>query len=329
MILNKKTFTKILISVLAVFLLTLSSCKAKLQNTDGKIQVVTTIFPEYDWLMSVAGPNNDAIVPKLLIKNGVDVHSYQPSAKDIVDICTADILMYVGGESDKWITEALKNATNPNMIVLNLTDLLKQNLYEEEIVEGMETETNDNEADDDEVEYDEHIWFSISNVKICTQSLKDALCKLDSENAEMYSQRLEKYHEKLNELDAKYKEVLSSAKFDTLIFGDRFPFRYLTEDYNLKYYAPFPGCSAETEASFETVTFLAEKINELNINNIIILESSKDKLAKTILNASNHKMGNVLVLDSMQSTTLMQIFNGKTYIGTMEDNLEVLTKALN
>lgn len=308
-----------------VLLVTFSSCKAKLQNADGKIQIVTSIFPEYDWLMNIAGPSNNKIIPKLIVKNGVDVHSYQPSAKDIMDITTADILMYVGGESDKWITEALKNKSNENMIVLNLMSLIQNNLKEEEIIPGMEADRKD----DSEAEYDEHIWFSINNAEICVTQLCNALVTLDPENAAEYVERTQKYIASLKELDAEYKSVLADSKLDTIIVCDRFPFRYLTDDYNIKYYAAFPGCSAESEASFETVSFLASKIDEINTNKVIILESSKDKLAKTIINASSHKMADILVLDSMQSTTLSEIFNGKTYISAMKSNLEILQKALN
>lgn len=309
-----------------VLLATFFSCKAKLQNTEGKISIVTSIFPEYDWLMNVAGPNNDSIIPKLIVKSGVDVHSYQPSAKDIIDITTADILLYIGGESENWITQALKNKSNPDMIVINLMEKLQDNLKKEEIVQGMQ-EDESNEENDDEL--DEHIWFSISNVKIAVTELSNALCQKDPENAQMYEQRLQKYIENLNQLDEKIRTTLQNCSKDTIVVCDRFPFRYFTDDYNLKYFAAFPGCSAESEASFETISFLASKIDEINTNNVIILESSKDKLAKSIINASSHKLADILVLDSMQSTTLIQIFNGKTYIKTMESNLEILEKALN
>lgn len=325
----KKTIIKtIFVAMGTVLLVTFSSCKAKLQNTDDKIKVVTTIFPEYDWLMNVASPSNDKIIPNLLIKNGVDVHSYQPSAKDIMDITNADILMYIGGESDKWITDALKNKNNPNMIVLNLMDIIKENLKEEEIVPGMEAEEAEGE-DEEEIEYDEHIWFSISNVKECVQKLSEALISLDPENQDGYTSRTNAYLASLDELNQKYKNELENSKLDTIIVCDRFPFRYLVDDYNINYYAAFPGCSAESEASFETVSFLASKIDEIDTNKVIIIESSKDKLAKTIINASSHKLADILVLDSMQSTTLSEIFNGKTYIGAMESNLEILKKALN
>lgn len=338
-IMNKKQLFCTRGTVLLFTLLSLStiiiSCKAKSYNTQGKIQIVATIFPEYDWLMNIAGPNNDKIIPKLLIKNGVDVHSYNPSVKDITDISSCDILMFVGGESDEWIKEVIKEPTNKNMIVLNCMDIVKQNLLKEELKEGMqdEQEHNHNEEHHNHIEEnisnDEHIWFSIQNVRLCVTSLCNALCSLDSQNEAMYQERLATYLQKLDELDLEYKSVFESCKKNTIIVCDRFPFSYLVNDYNLDYYAAFLGCSSETNASFETVTFLSSKIDELDCNNVIVLESSNKKLAKTIINESSHKLADILVLDSMQTTTLNEIFNGKTYIATMKDNLEVLKKALN
>ena len=183
---------------------------------------------------------------------------------------------------------------------------------------------------DDEIEFDEHIWFSIDVVKVAVNEITNALCTLDNENIEVYEQRKQTYISKLNLLDTKYKNALSNASKDTIIVCDRFPFAYLTDAYDINYYAAFLGCSAETEASFETITFLSNKIDELDTNNVIILESSKDKLAKTIIHSTkNHKLADIHVLDSMQSTTLAQIMNGKTYIGVMEENLETLKKVLN
>lgn len=311
--------------------LSLFSCKAKTMDTTGKIQIVSSIFPEYDWVMNITGSDNDKIIPRLIVKNGVDIHSFQPSANDMVNIANADILIYVGGESDKWITDALKNSQNKNQIVLNLMDIMQDNLKEEEIVEGMQGEEEESEEEaEEEIEYDEHIWFSIDNVKIAVKEITNAICTLDPENQEMYNSKMETYLSKLNLLDSKYKNAISKASKNTIIVCDRYPFRYLSDAYGLKYYAAFAGCSAETEASFETVTFLANKIDELNTNKVLIIESSNDKLAKTIIRSTkNHKLADILVLDSMQSTTLNNIMNGKTYISAMEENLEVLKKVLN
>lgn len=319
-----------LIITFSLVLFAFSSCKAKTIDTTGKIQIVSSIFPEYDWVQNITGLNNDKIIHKLLVKNGVDIHSFQPSANDIVNIANADILIYVGGESDKWISDALKNAQNKNMIVIKLMDLLKNNLKEEEIIEGMESEESETDEEDDEIEYDEHIWFSIDNVRIAVKEIANALCTLDPENQATYKAKLQTYLAQLNLLESKYKNVISSASKNTIIVCDRYPFRYLSDYFGLNYYAAFAGCSAETEASFETVTFLANKIDEINTNKVLILENSNDKLAKTIVRASkNHKLADILVLDSMQSTTLVNIMNGKSYISTMESNLEILKQVLN
>lgn len=324
----KKYFNLVLALSLALFIF--PSCKAKTIDTTGKIQIVSSIFPEYDWVLNIAGQTNDKIIPKLIVKNGVDIHSFQPSATDIVNISSADILIYVGGESDKWITDAIKNAQNKNMIVIKLMDLVKENLKEEEIVEGMQSEENESDESEEEIEYDEHIWFSIDNVRIAVKEIANALCTLDPENQDTYNSKLKTYLAQLNLLESKYKNVISSASKNTIIVCDRYPFRYLSDYFGLNYYAAFSGCSAETEASFETVTFLANKIDEIDTNKVLILESSNDKLAKTIVRASkNHKLADILVLDSMQSTTLAKIMNGKSYISTMESNLEILKQVLN
>lgn len=317
----KKIFKSIL---LIIILASLTACKAKTMDTTGKIKVAASIFPEYDWLINIAGPLNDKIIPKLIVKNGVDIHSFQPSATDIVNISSADILIYVGGESDKWISDVLKDPQNKDMIVINLMEILKDNLKEEEIVEGMQAEEEEDKA------FDEHVWFSIENAKQTCTKIAEALSKLDPENSQMYKTRLATYISQLNLLDSKYKSTIANAKYNTIIVCDRYPFAYLSDTYNFNYYAAFPGCSAETEASFETVTFLANKIDELNLHKVFILESSKDKLAKTIIHSTkNHKLADIYMLDSMQSTTLANIMNGKTYIGAMEDNLKLLEKALN
>lgn len=320
--------------LLTIFILstTLLSCKAKTMDTTGKIKVAASIFPEYDWLMNIAGPVNDKIIPKLIVKNGVDIHSFQPSATDIVNISSADILIYVGGESDKWISDVLKNPQNPDMIVINLMNLKSAEYKEEELVEGMQAEESETEDSKDQIEpeYDEHVWFSIDIAKSACENLADALIKLDPENAQNYTTRLASYKAKLDLLDSKYKSTISKAKNNTIVVCDRFPFAYISHAYGLNYYAAFAGCSAETEASFETVTFLSNKIDELDTNKVFIIDGSKDKLAKTIIHSTKkHKLADILVLDSMQSTTLANIMNGKTYIGTMEDNLALIEKALN
>ncbi len=330
-----KNISKIIKSALGVAALILmlaavnSTLFAKAKKSDkkasAKISIVTTIFPEYDWVRELLGDNSSNADLTLLLGNGVDLHSYQPTIQDVAKISTADIFIYVGGESDGWVTDALKNKKNKDMIVLNLMEILGDSVKEEEIVEGMEAE--EEEEEEEEAEYDEHVWLSLKNAKVICKAITDALCQKDSANAASYKKNLLNYTAQLDELDSAYSSVVKASSKDTLIFGDRFPFRYLVEDYDLNYYAAFVGCSAETEASFKTVIFLANKMDELDSNYIFKIESGDDKLCRTIIQNSKKKNAQILVLDSMQSVTSKQAAS-TSYLKIMNENLNVLKEGL-
>ncbi len=230
----------------------------KIQNENKKPTIVTTIFPIYDWVKNIAG---ESVNIEGLFKNGADLHNYQPTVQDIVKISNCDLFIYVGGESDSWVSDALKTSTNQNRIVINLLEAIGEKLKEEEIVEGMQFEKENYDNDEDDVEYDEHVWLSLQNAKILCSSIKDALCTLDDENKTAYEKNYEEYCKKLIDLDNQYKTVVCSASKNAILVADRFPFRYLVDDYNLYYFAAFLGCSAETEASFKTIKFLSDKID--------------------------------------------------------------------
>ncbi|MBR6079826.1 MAG: zinc ABC transporter substrate-binding protein [Treponema sp.] len=482
--------------------------------TFAKTKIVTTIFPEYDWVKQIVGDKAKDAEITLLIGNGVDLHSYQPSIQDIAKISTADIFIYVGGESDGWVEDALKNARNKNMKVINLMEVLGDRVKEEEVVEGMQEEDehehsysseidahdikdrklsefngewqslypvlmdgglgeyvehqaeengkseaemkkeiaakwncgvkkikvsgdkisitydggksvsgkysyagyavkkndegkitnvrykfeskdknvprfvmfNDHgyapakevahfhfyfgnnsfeefmnskvnsyfvdsklsahecedlllghnhsdghhhhSSDEEELEYDEHVWLSVRNAKILCAEICNALCAKDSKNAATYKANYASYSAKLDKLDSDFAAAVRNGKTKTLLFGDRFPFRYLVDDYGLKYYAAFVGCSAETEASFETIVFLAKKVDEFGLKNVCQIESGNGKIARTIIESSKNKNAKILTLDSMQSVTQNDIKKGATYLGTMQKNLEVLKEAL-
>ena len=348
--------------ILAVFsALTTSVFAAKAKKSD-KLKVVTTIFPEYDWTREIIGNNIKNVELTLLLGNGVDLHSYQPSIQDIAKISTADIFIYVGGESDGWVKDALKNATNKNMKVINLLETLGDKVKAEEVKEGMqaeeeeehhhhdgehhdvedededENEDHDHEAEEghhhhhhgeeDEVEYDEHVWLSLRFAKIISAEIANALCEKDPSNAASYKANLAAYTAKLDDLDSKYAAAVKAGSKNTILFGDRFPFRYLVDDYGLDYFAAFVGCSAETEASFETVIFLSKKVDELGLNSVLKIESGDGKIARTIIQNTKKKNAKVLTLDSIQSTTAKQAAAGTTYIKIMEENLKVLQEAL-
>lgn len=331
----KKIITLMLVAVLAVC--ALSGCgtsKSGEDKNDKKIKIVTTIFPEYDWVMQILGDKADKADVTMLLDKGVDLHSYQPSTADIAKISEADVFIYVGGESDEWVEDVLKEAKNKKLKVINLMDVMGDKAKEEEVKEGMQPEEEEHaeEAKDgkeeEEVEYDEHVWLSLKNAKIFTKKIADVLSEIDKDDAKTYQANYESYAKKLDDLDKKYADAVASAKNKTLVFGDRFPFRYLVNDYGLDYYAAFVGCSAESEASFETVTFLAKKIDELGLGNVLTIEGKNHKIAKTVVDNTKNKDQKVLTMDSMQSTTSKDVKDGATYLGIMEKNLEVLKEAL-
>ncbi len=289
----------------------------------GKLKIVAAIFPEYDWVMNILGEKAAEAEVTMLMDSGVDLHSYQPTAGDILKISSCDIFIYTGGESDVWVEDALQEAANKEMLVVNLLEMLGDSA-KEEAVEGMQHR----EKEEEEPEYDEHVWLSLKNAAVLVNGITETVCDADEANAEIYKANAEAYIEKLNEMDAKYEEAISAGSVKTLLFGDRFPFRYMTDDYNLEYYAAFAGCSAETEASFETITFLAQKIDELGLHTVLTIEGTDHRIAGTIVQSTQTKDQQILSLDSMQGTTLKDISAGSTYLSIMESNLEVLKEAL-
>ena len=296
---------------------------------EKKTSVVTTIFPIYDWVREIVG-DNDNVEITLLLDSGVDLHSYQPTAQDILKIAECDVFAYVGGESDEWVEGALAQSVNPDMVVMNLMEALGGAIVAEETVEGMEAEEEEEEAEEGEgeIEYDEHVWLSLRNAQALVKVLANALGEADPAHAESYAANADAYAEELAALDAEYASAREAADFDTVLFGDRFPFRYLTDDYDLNYYAAFSGCSAETEASFETVAFLAGKVDELGLTSVLTIEGTNHRIAETVVASTQAKDAAILALDSMQGITAGDVADGATYIGIMTDNLEVLKQAL-
>ena len=498
----KKYISLLIAAVMAICCLAGCSQKNSDISTENttELKVVTTIFPEYDWVRQIAGDQISNIDLTMLLDNGVDLHSYQPTADDIMKISDCDIFVYVGGESDEWVEDALKEAVNKDMQVINLLEVLKDTVKTEEAMPGMQAEEGHNHgyshfADSDvqdrslsdwsgdwqsvypyildgtldqvmekkaesgrktaeeykesyiasyetdiekisidgnmitytrkdgtstatydsegfyirhkddgskqvrykyqkasgdadaptyivfsdhnissaepehfhlyfgedgfdslveegkhfptfypasligteiademleheEKEYDEHVWLSLKNAETLCKAIAEALEKADPANKDMYDANLTAYEEKLASLDTSYQNAVKDAPQKTLLFGDRFPFRYLVDDYGLSYYAAFAGCSAESEASFETISFLAEKVDELGLKYVMTIEKSDQKIAKTIIENTRDKNQSILALDSMQSTTSEDVANGTTYLSVMESNLNVLKEAL-
>lgn len=319
---------KILALLLALWIpaAVLSGCAPQDDSAaSNKLNIVTTIFPAYDWVREILGAETDRAEITMLLDSGVDLHSYQPTVDDIVKISDCDLFLYVGGESDGWVEDALKNAPNKERKVIRLLDVLGDSAKAEETVAGMQEEEHDHE---EEAEYDEHIWLSLKNAQVLVAAISEALQETDPARKDTYAANAAAYAEKLSALDGEYRAAVDSGKYKTLLFGDRFPFRYLADDYGLDYYAAFPGCSAETEASFETVSFLAGKMDALGLPCVLTIEGTQHKIAKTIVQNTAQKNQQVLTMDSMQAVTANDAASGVSYLSIMEKNLSVLKKAL-
>jgi len=337
---------KLIVFIIMILIpaLLLAGCGAP-ANSDARdrLSVVCTIFPQYDWVRQILGEKAEDMDITFLLSNRIDLHNYQASVDDIVKITTCDLFIYVGGASDSWVDGVLVKAVNPDMIVINLLEALGGAAKEEEIIAGMEDDHGDEDDHEDEEGHDddqggdhdagrhnsdEHVWLSLKNAQLFTAVIAKALSSLDAANAQTYHDNSNKYIGQLRALDAEYQAAISAAPVKTLLFGDRFPFRYLLDDYGLSYYAAFSGCSAEAEASFSTIVFLAEKVNELGLKNVMTTESADQSIARTIIANTTAKNQRILVLDAIQSVTVNDVLAGVTYLSLMEGNLNVLKEAL-
>ena len=289
----------------------------KENKKEDRIEVVTTVFPLYDWCRVISDGANKINVTKL-VSSSSDMHSYQPSAQDIAKISTCDVFVYVGGESDEWVEDVLKQTVNSRITVINLMDVLQNRVVLEEQKEGMEAD------DEEEPENDEHVWLSLKNAMIACDKIADILSNIDVYGKDIYKKNLDEYIRKLNDLDGRYQDAINGSVKKTLLFADRFPFRYLCEDYGLDYYAAFKGCSAESEASFETIRFLSEKTDELDLKAVLCIEGSDKKIATTVVENTASKDQEILMINSLQSN----LDENDTYLDIMTDNLDVIEKAL-
>jgi len=375
-----KRFLAVLTALTLVFS---SALVASAQEQQKQMKIVVTTFPLYDWVRNILGDRLAQTDLTLLQDTGVDLHNYQPTAADFVKLTDADVFVYVGGESDAWVADAIKTAQNRRLLSVSLVDVLGGLVKNELVVEGMQegAHAHDHEeADHDHAEAadadhaheeadhaheeagheeaadmehdheheeaghdheheheghghehgepDEHVWLSLRNAQAAVSFLKDILAALDETNAPVYEANAQAYIEKLKALDAEYTQTLSKKQNPVLLFADRFPFRYLMDDYGIGYYAAFSGCSAETEASFSTVAFLAGKLDELSLPSVMTIDGSDQKVAKTVMEASKAKNQKLLVLNSMQTITRADIDAGADYLDIMRQNLEVLNQAL-
>jgi zinc transport system substrate-binding protein len=312
------------ISVIAI-LIFVSGCTQKknnnVQSGNGKITITATIFPPYDFVRAIAGGRAaaDKVNLSMLLPPASESHSFEPTPKDIITIQNSDVFIYVGGESDEWVNRILESMDTRNMTIISLMDIV--DVVEEEVVEGMEEETEEEE----EVAYDEHVWTSPQNAVRIVQVITEALCKADAANTGFYRQNADGYIAELRDLDAAFQTVVDNANRKTIVFGDRFPFRYFADAYGLSYFAAFPGCSTETECSAATIAFLIDKIRAEKIPVVFHIELGNERMADTIAEETGTEK---LLLHACHNISKKDFENGVTYVDLMRQNVENLRRAL-
>lgn len=341
--------------IMALLLLLSALSLPALAAEPGPIRVVVTSFPLFDWTRQVLGERGEAVSLHLLQDAGIDLHNFQPTVEDMVQVSSADVFIYIGGPSDRWVADALKEAVNPRQIPLNLMDALGDHVKQDLTVEGMQESDHhhdhDHDHDDHDHEHDEdhnhdhdhedaqpvarvhshadeHIWLSLRNAQVLVAAIRDALMEADPDHRETYTANAAAYIEQLKNLDAQYSQLLDTKEQKVLLFGDRFPFRYLMDDYGITYYAAFAGCSAETEASFETIAFLSGKVDSLSLKAVMKLDGSDGRIADAVVRTTDSRSQAVMTLNAMQSVSREDIESDASYLAIMEDNLAVLNQAL-
>lgn len=316
----KKYLCTIFAALTALTLLFASGCET---SSDGKLHLVCTIFPQYDWVRELT-EGADNVEVTLLEDSGADLHNFRPSAADKVSVLNSDLFVYTGGESDDWARTLLENA-DKDVRSLSLIEALGDRALTEE--EGIEESGEHDHAHEDET--DEHIWLSVQNAKVLVSAIQEELCAVDEGNAALYQSNAASYLAELSALDEAFEETVSSAKRSVLVFADRYPFRYLAHDYGLTCYAAFSGCSAESEASFATILALVRHVEENSLPYVMVLENSTQGIAKQVIDNTKSKDQGILTLNSLQSVTHEDIGNGATYLDLMKEDLAVLKTALN
>ncbi|MBQ9416945.1 MAG: zinc ABC transporter substrate-binding protein [Clostridia bacterium] len=317
---NNFTVRRAAVLVLALLLLCLPvfGCTKKGEK-DSRMKIVCSVFPIWDWTGQVLGSDRDDVELTLLVRNGTDLHSFQPSVADIAAISSCDLFLYVGGESDDWVRTVLEQ-NGKDVLAVPLLEVLGDRALAEETLPG--------EEEEEEEAADEHIWLSFENASFLTGVICEKLSALNPDKAGLYRENKDAYLDRIDALYARFRDAVARAKFDTLLFGDRFPFLYLVRELGLKYDAAFSGCSAETEASFATIRRLASRADELGLPAVLRIDGSPLRIAETVAENTKAKNMKILMMDSMQSVTDEQIRSGTSYLSVMEYNLGVLQKAL-
>ena len=320
---TKSVFLRIIAVALLVSLcVPFFSCTKK---DDGeKIKIVCTLFAQYDWLRNIIG-ESDNVALSLLVDNGADVHSYQPTAADIMEISDCDMIVYLGSDIDTWVIEALERADNENTLKFAMTEREGITMHNISSESGHHSHDGHDHSHD---ALDEHVWLSLKNAVFFTGELCKVICELDPDGAESYRANAERYMGELLSLDAEFFAAVQNAKKDFMLFCDRFPFVYLLEDYGIKYAAAFEGCSADVDADFATVLRMIKEADEHSLDCLIVTESSDRALANTVASSAKCEIERVLIMDSLQSVGAKRIDSGVTYLSAMRENLGVLKLAL-
>ncbi|MBE6686813.1 MAG: zinc ABC transporter substrate-binding protein [Ruminococcaceae bacterium] len=322
----KKTIS--VICALLLVALAFAGCSGDKKNNDKRI--VCTMFPQYDWVMEILGEEAKEWNVELLMQTGTDLHSFEPTAEDIIIIDRSDLFIHVGGESDEWVDDVLGQSENVGTVI-NMLETLGDDaiMSEHEHDHGHEHEHEHEEEEEEHEHHDEHVWLSLHNAELLCDVICDSICEIDKDNEEIYRANSEKYINKINALDEKYHDTVENAKTNKLLFADRFPFAYMVDDYGLEYHAAFSGCSTESNATSETIDTLISKLNEWDLDSVIVLEGSDKEIAETVIKGSRDKDQDIIVLNSLQSVTIVDIEKGADYIELMEKNLDALNDALN
>lgn len=300
--------------IFSILIILLVICGCKNSKSD-KITIVATSFPGYDFARSIT--KNSDIEVKMLLKPGMEMHDYDATPQDIIDIKNSDLFIYVGGDSDSWINDVLDDIDKDEDDIVKLMDLV--DLYDEEIKDGMESDSDDSDED-------EHVWTSPVNAIKIIDSLKEKIKDIDPDNSSLYMENADNYINVIKNIDSEIRDIVNNSKRKEIIFGDRFPLLYFVKEYNLDYYAAFPGCSEQTEASAKTISFLIDKVKSDNIPVVFHIELSNGKIADTIANETGSK---VLQFNSAHNITQEEFDKGITYVDLMKDNIKVLKEALN
>lgn len=323
----KKRITCIILALILCF--SLFSCNTQTAN-DEKINIICTLFPQYDWLKNITN-GSDNVDVSLLITNGADPHSYQPTAQDIMNISNCDVIVLVGGDSEAWVQKAIERSKNKSLKSIELTKLDGVTLQNISSASHSHEEHEHEHEGHSHSTLDEHLYLSLKNAIAATESLCDILCEIDSANTEVYKKNAKEYTKQLSSLDSNFaKDVANSqTKNAFMLFADRFPFVYLLEDYGISYAAAFEGCSTDASASFDTVIRLINEADEHGAKYITVTETSDKALANTVISSTKTKDQKIITLNSMQSITKAQIDKGTTYLSVMKDNLDLIRTAIN